>query len=379
MSSNAIAMGLGTNPAFPKGQPAEPYYDELGEDSAFHYWRLELSNAYNNRRAGSYAAKYGVKLVMLFTERQSPEQIVQAVKECNEGAREQVVEFVEAPNEPFVGSHTPERVGAIQDMVARAREALRSDPATANVKMIGPVVSPSTNPDLEPEPGFPDVCDFGGVHVGLASREPVAFKIHPAVRYIRRAYEGHPIAATEFSVSTGEGMSEEAQAAYVPRLWMETINWMKGFPPPYLCLNYMHQNKPWAGTAWEAEFGIRRADSSKRPAWYSLVALHDALKGGHSRNHEQVPFEITGPSDIKHILVDRGDRLMLVLWRSAPYDSRPESVTLRVPSHSVAAAHELQTRSDGDEGDWRNLEVSSDQGASTFDLGGKIVIVELGS
>lgn len=244
----------------------------------------------------------GVRTTLLVNADQgTPTELCERIKALNAaGAR---IDAVEGPNEPdffWISRHTtyqdkgfPEGVLAFQqDLYA----ALKKDPATASLPVIGPALGKTYNPgEGFPNPfvkgSFTAAVDWGNFHPypggnpfsvpfpyagiekyywhgnfpsGSLDEFPAAFDTY------RPPFDPKPMAATETGYATDRpsGTSEAAQAKYLPRLYAEyfrlgivrtcTYEFVDEFTNP---------------ADREANFGLLHHDLSPKPAFGALKNL----------------------------------------------------------------------------------------------------------
>lgn len=284
----------------------------------------------------------------------SVRDIVGRIKALN--ARRRTVAAVEGPNEPdafwpkrnitYQGRGFPAGAKAfLRDLHA----ALKADPATAGLPVIGLSLGRTYNPGLGRHNPFADrelarMVDWGNFHPypggGNSFSRPFpyasisAYHWHsnfPGVNlndfpYARRVYAPpfapKPMAATETGYSTmAGGTSEEVQAVYVPRVFCEYFR--QGVVRTYL-YELVDAFRDQGGRDKDAHFGLLRHDLTPKPAFAAVQSLIGLLRsaGGGGRVPPQDLELVVSPSGgftrtgyAHELLLRAGDgTLCLLLW-----------------------------------------------------------------
>ena len=224
-------------------------------------------------------------------------------------------------------------------------EALKSDPATANVKVIGP--SLGTTYDYNNRPPLGDLSgyvDWGNFHPYAFGGNPFSnpFSYDTISQYYsygnfpsinidewpfalevgKLPYGSKPMAVTEtgyYTTNTDKGISEKVQAKYVPRLFLEFFR--KGIVRT--CYydfvdDGTDPNNP------QDNFGLLRNNLTPKPAYTALKNLLSLLKDpGSSFTPGSLDFalSVTPPAEynrtqyVHHLLLQKRDgTFYLVLW-----------------------------------------------------------------
>ncbi len=302
------------------------------------------------------------------------------------------VDAIEGPNEPdqfwsrlglsFEGQGFPDGVVAFQ---RKLFSALKRDPRTRDLPLIGPALGPAAAPGAPPIPALAELrhyVDWGGFHPypyggdstgadypygGLRSFE--RHGTHPSVtlaqdgsvwRFYRTMYGDRPAAATETGYPTDKAHTSEAlQARYLPRLYAEYF--ARGIRRTYIYQLVDTELDPKREDP-EQSFGLLRADLSERPAYTALAEFTGLLRGdrtgcdqakpGHDVADLGLDLSVQGTNAypdttrLKHLFLRQNQgRLLLLLWHEvsgedastnprATLDVSPMLVTLR-PSRPI--------------------------------------------
>lgn len=221
-------------------------------------------------------------------------------------AASRAVDAVEGPNEgdlfweenrrSYRGEPFPAGVVAWQRDLWRA---VHADPRTRDLIVIGPSLGGTYWDGSNPfAPGslagvadwatihpyaagnpYADQFAYGGIqhYYDSADFPSVALDRYPVtLETYRPPFGDLPVAATEAGWSTWRlGPSEAAQAAYVPRLFLEC--WRLGLAR---CYSYelLDEKADPSGDDREAHFGLLRHDLSPKPAYTALASLMSAVE-----------------------------------------------------------------------------------------------------
>ena len=190
-------------------------------------------------------------------------------------------------------------VSYIRSLTKDTWNAIKNDPATAGIKVIGPSLGRTYSyGSKSPLGDLSNVVDWGNFHPypfgGNPFNNPFAYNTlakyyydgnFPAVNmdenpYAVDVYAGpfgsKPMAATEtgyFTTSTAKGISETVHGKYMPRLFLEYFRKGIARTCSYEFLNEWNQS-----TNSEANFGLLRNDLTPKPAYTALKNLIARLK-----------------------------------------------------------------------------------------------------
>jgi hypothetical protein len=262
--------------------------------------------------------------------------------------------------------------------------ALKSDPATAGLTVIGPSLGLAGLPSATPPAAWKGLwrfVDWGNFHPYPYNGNPYGPELQygtlpsffhngtfPSVgldeapdfyRAYRGIYGSGPMAATETGYPTGAGFTSEAlQAKYVVRLFLE--NFRLGIKRTYLYqlldnIQGLGRHDP------DTSFGLLRYDLSERPAYLAVGALNRMLRHSPSAEHV-VPGDVRltlivsgfgdfpDPTRVHHLLLRRSNgTLLLLLWhetsgedlsshprRQVQVSALPANLVVSRPLHIVA-------------------------------------------
>jgi len=318
--------------------------------------------------------KAGIKATVVTDADRSPSEWVDTIKRANAaGAR---IVAVEGPNEPdlfwknnkrtYKGQGTEQGdAGIIAGVVAFQKDlyaAIKSDPATAGLIVVGPslgktygydVRSPFGNGSLtdavdwgnfHPYPGgnpFSQPFSYAGIekyiwHGGQPTVNidefPYAFDIYAP------AFAPKPMAATETGYSTFDGgTSERAHARYLPRLFAEYFR--KGIRRTH---SYEFADEFEKPGDREANFGLIRHDLTRKPAFTAVKNLITLLSEKPIGPAVAVPLDFdlqVGKAPgfdrtqyVHHLLLQKGNgEYYLLLWHEIALDDMTAPPFRRVP------------------------------------------------
>jgi hypothetical protein len=336
-------------------------------------------------------AQLGVKsTVVAEPDANSPAELRDKIKAVNQKLL--AVDAVEGPNEPdlfwvknkktYQGQGFPEGVVHFQkDLYA----ALKSDPATAKLTVIGPALGKTYDPGGgSPNPFasglLTDSVDWGNFHPypgGNPFSVPFpygtlakyySFGTFPSANldefpYALRTYSPpfapKPMCATETGYSTfSDGQSEAVHAKYMPRLFAEYFR--LGIQRAY-SYEFIDEFADAAGANREAHFGLLHRDLTPKPAYTAirnLIHLLDDSKGKKGFQLGKLDFRIdvqpsgeyTKTQFVHHLLLEKSDGdFYLLLWheisdedgsahphRQITPPDMPVTVTVTTPLKSAA-------------------------------------------
>lgn len=191
------------------------------------------------------------------------------------------VESVEGPNEwnhsrtqTYQGQNFPEGLSNYQSDLY---QAIKSDPDTAHI----PVIAPSMSNGVDVKSHIPELgtvdADFNNAHHYPFGKHPYKDALFSHLSF----YEGlagpeKPLIITETGYTNTptyeRGVSEEAAGIYLPRLLMVYFN--LGIERTYM---YELLNERFDPTNRTLNFGLLRADGSKKPSFVAVENLIDIL------------------------------------------------------------------------------------------------------
>jgi PASTA domain len=352
---------------------------------------LDPESADQHRKLGELAAAGIGSTLILGSPAEgegTPEELVSVVKNELSGD----VDTVEGPNEYSTTSGDSEWVAHLTAYQQQLYEEVKGDPTLSSLPVIGPSLVHNDQSTLGDISG---TLDYGNIH-SYPMGEPPEHGLGSAINHAELNSGPKPIVATETGYDTalnwsGEnpGVSEQAMATYVPRLFLEYFRW--GIVRTF-SYELVDEHVDEGEESREDHFGLLRNDLSEKPAFaalrntirlledpgpsfapgaldYSLIEDGAELAGGESKGLHKV------------LLEKRDGTFYLALWRLSsvwnaerrePIASPPEPVTLEVRPGIEAAAEYQPNASSGPI--WS---VSHPTGPLTIEVGPQIVIVEL--
>lgn len=241
------------------------------------------------------------------------------------------IEAVEGPNEwdlhrdlTYKGKHYPQ---GVRDFQRDLYQAIKKDPATANL----PVISASVAKYQEiGQLGKVD-CDIANIHSyprgGKSPTHRMDKKWIPAAKI---SCDSDAIVATESGYHNAiniYGVSEQATAKYLPRLYLEYFN--RGIKRAYLHQLLDLKSNPQLDNP-TYNYGLLRYDGSVKPAFVAIKNLITILQDSPTSNTEAPPLDsldytLAGETaNINHTLLQKQDgKFYLILWQDVlSYDAR---------------------------------------------------------
>ena len=308
--------------------------------------------------------KLGIHTTVALDPDITPEQVRDKVKSFNAGGS--YIDAIEGANEPdlfwagmkksYKGMGWEQgQPGIIKGATAFQRDvyaAIKGDPATKYIKVIGPSCGKFYGYDTKSPFGqkgeLSDCVDWGNFHpypggnafnapypyAGLdkyywqANFPSINIDEHPmALDIFAGAFAPKPMCATETGYSTavnGDGISEEAHGKYIPRLFCEYFR--KGIARTYSYEFVDEFDNPKKDNR-EAYFGLVRRDCTPKPAYTALKNLiailqdKEGAKTAFKPKNFEFKLDVQGVGDINktefvhHLLLQKGDGdFYLVLW-----------------------------------------------------------------
>lgn len=270
----------------------------------------------------------------------------------------------------------------IRSLTKDTWDAIKKDPATAGVTVVGPSLGRTYDHDRRPPLGdLSTVVDWGNVHPypfnGNSYNEPFAYNTipkyyyqssfpsinldeHPYVFNIYAPPFGKkPMSATEtgyFTTAKSKGLNERIHGKYMPRLFLEYFR--KGI---IRTCSYELLDEWKDASNPEANFGLLRNDFSAKPAYTALKNLMGRLKDTNTNAATFTPtaldytLTVTPPTGynrtqyVHSLLLQKGHgKFYLVLWheisngdhystpiREITPPAMPTKVTLNTPIKTV--------------------------------------------
>jgi hypothetical protein len=249
------------------------------------------------------------------------------MQETLAGIRDKVLNAVvsiEAPNEPNL-TGDPDWVQHTRTYQQKLYMSVKSDPALANLRVVGPAVGwPASPGDLG---DLSDVLDRGNFHPYPGGNPPF-YNLASEGLNAAAVSGSKPVIATEvgyhsYLATTGGHLpaSERAIAIYTPRLALE--GFYGGVERSYifqLADAWSDANRPAGVSPEEDSFGLLRSGLSPKPSFIALRNLMRVTDAGSAAvafpDGVRFGLEGAGP-DVRHLLLRSGDgSYALVLWRT---------------------------------------------------------------
>ncbi len=212
---------------------------------------------------------------------------------------------------------------------------IKSDPVLKNLPVVGPSVAYY---NVEPVGDISAVLDYGNLHSYPGGSQPTT-GLQPNIDFTRVVSGTKPYYVTETGYHTAinndsevdagwaqRGVSENAAAKYIPRLFAEYFG--QGIPRTYLHYFLDRFPDPERDNQ-EDNFGLLRNDLSEKPSYVSLKNTIALLKdsGGASASGG-LSYSLEGDlTDIHQLLLQKQDgSFYLIVWQEVPsYDYASKS------------------------------------------------------
>ena len=199
-----------------------------------------------------------------------------------------------------------------------------------------------------------DAADVGNMHPYPGGGPPTEDLEEYNIDNTRRVSGEKPLVATETGYHTAEdgdggqaGVSEEAQAKYLPRLFLEYFD--RGIARSY-AYELLDQRPDPSDSDQEENFGLVRADGTEKPAYTALANLISLLDpaeestedAGHPEALEKLHYSVSGDTEEvrQTAFYKRDGTFYLVLWQEVEsYDTRAKR-DIEVPAKDVTVRFE---------------------------------------
>lgn len=253
----------------------------------------------------------------------TPEKAVEQAKSMVES-----LVAIEGPNEWDIQSHLqyqgqnfPEGVRKFQ---AELYQRIKGDKLTAHL----PVLSPSmANPDHAALLGKVD-CDINNMHIYPGSQIPKEFN-NRFIENTKKLCGNKPIIITETGYHNAmhesrnhKGVSEQAVAKFLPRLFLEFFN--LGIQRTFVYELIDERPNPQLDDK-EEHFGLLRYDGSRKPVFIALRNLIMLLKDSKTKSSQpfvpqHLDYQLTGNTvNVHHTLLQKYNGVFyLILWQDFP-------------------------------------------------------------
>ncbi|HSB55849.1 MAG TPA: hypothetical protein VLD58_15915, partial [Gemmatimonadales bacterium] len=181
--------------------------------------------------------------------------------------------------------------------------------------------------------------DFGNIHPYPGGLMPLS-NVRDHQSKVRGPVGTHPIVVTETGYHTAlqwkgdhPGVSEQAMAHYVPRLFLDY--YAAGIPRTYL---YEFVDEGTDPAQREQNFGLLRADGSEKPAYASLKNLIGLLKDpGPAFTPGQLEYGVEGDTTGVNVMLfqKRDRRFYLAVWQEVPSYDQAAKIEARVDDRKL--------------------------------------------
>ena len=302
-------------------------------------------------------AKNGIKLDLIMDPRAvSAKRAVQVSQALDDS-----LVAVEGPNEwdihptfEYQGKNFPQ---GLRNYQADLYSAIKSDPDTAHL----PVLAPSLTSLRGTGFGSITSCDIRNIHHYPGKMQPPSQRNKELVTRSMEVCDAKSVMVTEFGFHTAisrDGLSEEAAAKYLLRMYLEWFNQrvkrayayqlIDGYPDP-------------GETDREFHYGLLRNDGSPKLSFISLKNTIALLKDTEAENSEAPAFKsleyrLQGDTkDIHHTLLQKHNgKFYLILWQEVAsfdfqkkkdlmVDERPLTLILNTEINSASLYRPLDS------------------------------------
>jgi hypothetical protein len=296
----------------------------------------------------------GVKMTMYFDPRHlvTQEQSKNMVRDQLTGS----VDTVESLNEWDLNGTNATWSDVARSWTIGISTAMRNDPATRSIPIIGPSIAGSDDPARFQRVGdLSGYIDYGSSHDYPGYRYQMTDDYIDMVKYSNTFMVGSkPIIATETGYSNGfldnpyyTGTPEAQVAQLLPRVFVD--HYRKGFVRSfsYELIDERPDNN------FESKFGLLRYDGTPKPAFYAMSNLIHLLQDpGTGFNPGSLSYSLTGTdANTRTVLLQKRDgRFYLIInQQTSVFDGAhvlnpPDvPVTLQLPSAATMTTYRPST------------------------------------
>lgn len=293
-------------------------------------------------------AKAGIKSTLVM----EPERYVKSPAEAVELAKTVAgsIEAVEGPNEwnlrseaKYKGQNFP--IG-LQKFQSELYLAIKKDPATAQLNVLGPSIGRGKSGKAASKLGKV-ACDINNMHSypgGKIPSSPLRILIPPGGIMCGAK---KPFIATEtgyhnaISVAKNKqpGISEQAAAKYINRMFLENFIWGIKRTFTYELIDLMPNPQM---DNHELHFGLLRNDGSPKPDYIALKNLLSLLKDPERKIPQNtlpksLDYSLKSISNVHHALLQKtNEDFFLILWQEVPSFDLEAKTNIFVPDHQVS-------------------------------------------
>lgn len=200
-----------------------------------------------------------------------------------------------------------------------------------------------------------DVMDAGNMHPYPGGGPPTEDLEDYNVDNTRRIAGEKPLVATETGYHTAEdgnggqaGVSEAAEAKYLPRMFLEYFN--RGIARSF-SYELLDQRPDPSNSDQEENFGLVRADGTDKPAYTALANLISLLDdstadstedAGQTEASEDLDYSVSGNTDNVNqtALYKQDGTFYLVLWQEVESYDAESQTDIEVPAKSITVGFE---------------------------------------
>jgi hypothetical protein len=293
---------------------------------------IHLQNAdYNNAVYGRWIqlGKLGIRFDAVLDPRSNLGQLTPALLENVDQLSGHTIESFEGPNELDI-SGVPDWPSVDRSYQKMISAAVRPLPNAAQIHLISPSLAFASHGSA---PGsYGDSIDEGNLHSYPAGQMPST--VFPEQTDLAKVMFGDgTIVMTETGYHNAlndhtdqPGVSEQAAAKYIPRLFLE--DFARNIPRTYL-YEFMDEAPDPALSNNQLHWGLVRADGSEKPAFTAVKRLIAELAdSAEVAQPMQLAWSLSPAGEsIHHLLLQKsGGEFYLILWQEVPsYNSKSQS------------------------------------------------------
>ncbi len=312
---------------------------------------IHLQNAdYNNLLYGRWVelGKFGIRFDAVLDPRSNLGPLTPALLEHVDELSGHTIEAFEGPNELDI-SGKPDWATADRTYQREIFQAAKLLPNANRIHIIGPSLA-SVARGIAFEGDLADF-DEANLHSYPAGKMPSA--VFPEQTDIaRRVFGQTPIVMTESGYHNAindhhdqPGVSEDAAAKYIPRLFLE--NFARSIPRTYL-YEFLDEAPDPGLSDNQMHWGLIRADGQEKLAFLALKHMIEELSdNAEPPSLRQLKWSLSAEkSTVHHLLLQKASgEFDLVLWQEIPsYDVNEQRDIRNPPEKAVLTVQQLATR-----------------------------------
>lgn len=287
---------------------------------------------------------------------------------------------------PEAGSDWSATVVAYQ---REAYEVLRKTYRAEQVPVVSPTVINWKTHDMRKLAAAAPYSDVVAIHSYVQqAQEPETSDPYAALSWyldeLQKPFKpGAPVMSTETGYNTstkpgGQGVSEKAAAAYLPRLLLNSFS--SGIERTFL---YELMDGGTDPSEWEHHFGLLRNDATPKPTYYAIAALLGAMREIEDGQGKGTPYSATvanAPVPVRLLhFRGGGGRTLLAIWRPVRFWDVAAGQDIDVPSLRVTVTLDRPAKAAlrrlNAEGGWSSLAAPSR--ALAVELDANVALVRL--